>query len=105
MKLILFSFLLFAVSTGAQVTSGRGAQSFSSRCAVCHGGDGNGNERAPSISSFVSSNSDEQIAALIRKGVRAMPLHQIEDSEMKDLLGFVHSLASTSAAIHVTAGD
>jgi alcohol dehydrogenase (cytochrome c) len=93
MKKFLLCFLVFASAAKAQQsTQGPGARSFNTRCAVCHGGDGNGNERAPSILKFVSSNSDEQIAALIRMGVRAMPPHQIDDSEMKDLLGFVHTL-------------
>src|ERR1700678_1990549 len=93
MKKFLLCFLVFASAAKAQQsTQGTGAQSFNARCAVCHGGDGNGNERAPSIVNFISSNSDEQIAALIRKGVRAMPPHQIDDSEMKDLLAFVHTL-------------
>jgi len=99
MKRLLLCFLLFGTAADAQNTAGPGAQSFDTRCAVCHGGDGNGNERAPGITSFVSSNSDEQIAALIRKGVRAMPPHQIADPEMKDLLAFIHTLASISAAV------
>jgi alcohol dehydrogenase (cytochrome c) len=99
MKIFLLCFLLFAsVAEAQQSTETPGAHSFNTRCAVCHGGDGNGNERAPSILNYVSTSPDEQIAALIRKGVRAMPPHQIDDSEMKDLLAFVHSLVPVGAA-------
>src|SRR5437868_4616231 len=69
-----------------------GARSFATRCSVCHGGNGTGNERAPGILRFVGASSDDQIAALIRKGVNAMPPHNIPDAEMKDLVAFLHTL-------------
>ena len=69
-----------------------GAKSFGTRCTVCHGGDGNGSERAPGILPFVASTSNTALAALIRKGVRAMPPHDIGDAEMGELLAFVHTL-------------
>jgi alcohol dehydrogenase (cytochrome c) len=70
-----------------------GAGSFASRCAVCHGGDGNGSERAPSLKAFVAGHPDAEIAALIRSGVRAMPAHDIAAAEMTPLLAFLHTLA------------
>jgi alcohol dehydrogenase (cytochrome c) len=69
-----------------------GRRSFETRCAVCHGGDGNGSERAPSLLDFVAHNSDEQIAALVRAGRRAMPAHDIDAAEMIPLLAFLHTL-------------
>ncbi|HWB85490.1 MAG TPA: PQQ-binding-like beta-propeller repeat protein [Bryobacteraceae bacterium] len=87
--------LLLAITFAAHAQSnnmGAGARSFAIRCSVCHGGDGNGNERAPAIIGFVASNSDDQIAALIRKGVGAMPPHTIADAEMKPLVAFLHTL-------------
>jgi alcohol dehydrogenase (cytochrome c) len=69
-----------------------GASSFATRCAVCHGGDGRGSERAPSLLAFVAANADPQIAALIRNGIRAMPPHDIAAPEMTALLAFLHSL-------------
>jgi len=75
-----------------------GATSFAVRCAVCHGGDGGGTERAPSLKSFVAGHPDAEIAALIRHGVRAMPAHDIADPEMRPLLAFLHTLAPAAAA-------
>jgi alcohol dehydrogenase (cytochrome c) len=75
-----------------------GASSFAVRCAVCHGGDGGGTERAPSLKSFVAGHADTEIAALVRHGVRAMPAHDIGDPEMMPLLAFLHSLAPATAA-------
>ena len=85
--------VIFALAAPAQQTPvDSGTKSFETRCTVCHGGDGNGSERAPSILNFIASNPDSQIAALIRKGFKAMPPHDIADSEMKDLVAFLHTL-------------
>ena len=85
--------VIFAFAAPAQQsTPDSGAKSFETRCAVCHGGDGNGSERAPSLLNFVASNPDSQTAALIRKGFKGMPPHDIADQEMKELVAFVHTL-------------
>ena len=80
-----------AAATAQQPAAG-GAASYTTRCSVCHGGDGNGNERAPAILGFVAANSDDQVAALIRKGVRAMPAHTIADPEMEQLIAHLRTL-------------
>ena len=69
-----------------------GAHSFDMRCAICHGGDGNGTERGPSLLRFVASNPDPQIASLIRTGRGAMPAHQVANAEMTALLAYLHTL-------------
>src|ERR1019366_6849800 len=40
----------------------------------------------------VASHTDSQIAVLVRAGVKAMPPHDIDDPEMKDLLAYAHTL-------------
>ena len=74
-----------------------GADAFAARCAVCHGGDGSGSERAPSLLAFVAAQADPQIAALIRSGRGGMPSHQIDAPEMDALLGFLHTLRPVTA--------
>jgi alcohol dehydrogenase (cytochrome c) len=105
MKRLLLCIVLFAVGAGArQNASNPGQRSFDTRCAVCHGSDGHGSDRAPSLNSFVASNPDEQIAALIRSGIRAMPPHpDIAGTEMKDLLAFLHTIAP-AAPVQVRRG-
>ncbi len=100
MKRLFLCIALFAAGVSArQSPSSPGQRSFNTRCAVCHGADGHGSDRAPSLSGFVASNTDEQIAALIRSGVRAMPPHpDIMDAEMKDLLSFLHVIAPSAPA-------
>jgi alcohol dehydrogenase (cytochrome c) len=84
--------LFFGAMTAAAQPDAAGAKSFETRCAVCHGGDGNGSERAPSILAFVASHQDAEIAALVRAGVKAMPPHDIDNSEMTPLVGHLHAL-------------
>src|ERR1700694_2255438 len=99
MRTYVLCMLLIAFTGAAQrIEPDSGLKSFEIRCTVCHGGDGNGNERAPGILNFVATNSDDQIAALIRKGVRAMPPHDIVDPEMKNLLAFLHTLRPIRSA-------
>jgi len=96
-----WALLLVVCAAGAQQpppAAVEGASSFAVRCAVCHGGDGNGSERAPSLLRFVSTHVDEQIAALIRTGVRAMPPHDIADPEMNGLLAYLHTLQIPESA-------
>ncbi len=90
-RLVYLLVLVFPMAAQDSATPA-GSRSFETRCSICHGGDGNGNERAPGIIGFVESNSDEQIAALIRKGVKAMPPHKIPDPEMRALLSFLRTL-------------
>ena len=84
--------LVSVAAVTAQQPAANGAASYTTRCSVCHGGDGNGNDRAPAILGFVAASSDDQVAALIRKGVKAMPAHTIADPEMKDLVAFLRTL-------------
>jgi alcohol dehydrogenase (cytochrome c) len=97
---ILCLLLLASLNAGAQEQSARasGPDSFDTRCAICHGGDGRGTERAPSLIDYVATHPDAQIAALIRQGVRAMPAHNIADEEMTPLLGYLHTLQARAAA-------
>jgi alcohol dehydrogenase (cytochrome c) len=86
---------LLSVACGAlaqQTPSEDGRRSFETRCAVCHGGDGHGSERAPSLLDFVAHNTDGDIAALIRSGRRAMPAHDIAAPEMTQLVAYLHTL-------------
>ena len=92
--------LLATVTAAAQpAVTAPGVKSFETRCTVCHGGDGNGSERAPGILNFVAAQPDAQIAALIRNGVKAMPSHNIADTEMRDLLAHLRTLRPPGAAL------
>jgi len=92
-KLLVCLFLFPFAAAPQQPATAPGAKSFATRCSVCHGGNGTGNDRGPTMLAFIGGNADEQIAALIRKGVNAMPPHNIPEPEMKDLLAHLRTLA------------
>ncbi len=78
---------------GDSLESGRLA--FNRRCAVCHGTDGLGGERAPAIGSRDRSllESEPSVRALIAAGVpgRGMPAFQLPATELEAVVRFVHS--------------
>jgi alcohol dehydrogenase (cytochrome c) len=92
-KLVVCLFLFAFAAASQQPATEPGAKSFATRCSVCHGGNGAGNDRGPTILSFIGANADEQITALIRKGVNAMPPHTIPDLEMQELVAHLRTLA------------
>ncbi len=87
--------LLLAPAIMAQ-PSGGATRNFENRCTICHGGDGSGTDRAPSILGFFESHNDREIADLIRTGrvEKGMPAFPFTNEEMKTLLGHVHGLAA-----------
>jgi len=68
---------------------------FLTRCAGCHGQDGNGGEHAPSILASLAAKTDEALTAVIRHGVPAkgMPgFKQLPDTEVRALVAYMRSL-------------
>jgi alcohol dehydrogenase (cytochrome c) len=80
----------------AQQQASTATRNFGNRCTICHGGDGNGTDRAPSLLGFVGSHSDSEIATLVRTGRldRGMPRFDFNDAEMSALLTHLHGLAT-----------
>ena len=72
-----------------------GRKSFESRCARCHGADGNGGEMGPAIRERLTARDDKTLADLIRVGLpeRGMPpAVGFEDAEMGVLLKFLRTI-------------
>lgn len=71
-----------------------GRRSFESRCAACHGGDGNGGQLGPPITSRLATYDDAKLIELIHKGLpaRGMPPNNVVDPEMANLLRFLHTI-------------
>ncbi len=69
-----FLALLGAALLNAQ-TLDAGRKSFESRCARCHGADGNGGEMGPAIRERLPTRDDKELRQLIHAGVpaRGMP--------------------------------
>ena len=77
---------------GQDVDAGR--KVFESRCARCHGGDGNGGEMGPPITFRLTARDDQQLVALIHEGLpaRGMPPSAVVDPELTDLVKFLRSI-------------
>jgi PQQ-dependent dehydrogenase (methanol/ethanol family) len=72
-----------------------GQRQFRNHCAGCHGGDGLGGERAPSIARPQSPRlrSDETIRNLLKQGIpeAGMPGFQLTEDQIKALVAFIQS--------------
>ena len=77
-------------------TPARPPRTFATHCTICHGTGANGTDRAVGILPFVTSHSDDEIAALVRSGrpERGMPKFDFNEAEMKVLTGRLRGLAT-----------
>src|SRR5512132_4077883 len=72
-----------------------GRQAFVTRCASCHGTDGNGGELGPAIAARAVLRTDEELKAVLRAGFPAAgmpPFAMLAESEAADLIAFVRTL-------------
>lgn len=97
-----------ALSLSAQAPP-EGRTAYQTRCAGCHGTDGNGGEHAPTILPAMAANDDEGVARIIRDGVprKGMPAFKtLADGEVKSLVAFLRTLQQARrrrAPVRVTA--
>src|SRR5262249_45340874 len=85
-----------AIAAGMQsVPIAPGAQTFASRCASCHGTDGNGGELGPAITARVPLRTDEELQAVIRQGMigAGMPAFgSLNATEVGDVIRHLRTL-------------
>src|SRR6266850_369169 len=84
-----------------------GRKAFESRCARCHGADGNGGERGPAIAVSLTTRDDPQLTSLIRDGLPGlgMPPGDVPDPAIADLLKFLRTIqrrADTTPSVRMT---
>ena len=75
-----------------------GEESYRTRCALCHGGDAAGSDRAASILATLDASGPEQLARIITEGVpsRGMPGIEIPDEELTPLVAYLKELAAAA---------
>lgn len=87
-------FVLIGLTLAAQnVDAGR--KSFETRCARCHGADGNGGEMGPPIALRLWNKTDEQLVNLVHEGLPARgmpPVIDVPDSELQELIKFLRTI-------------
>ena len=92
---ILVFCLLLPTSTALAQSPGSGQQIFVSRCAGCHGSDGNGGELGPAITVRMRSRTDEDLTTLFRQGLPAagMPAFPtMTEVETRELIRYLRTL-------------
>ena len=87
---------VFVFST-LNLAAADGEDSYQTRCALCHGGDGTGTDRARSILPTLYTRGPDQLATIITEGVpsRGMPAVDIPADELDSLVRYLKELAST----------
>lgn len=67
---------------------------FETRCARCHGGDGNGGEMGPAIRERLTTRDNAQLATLVHAGLpmKGMPPSDLSAAETSDLVAFLRSI-------------
>jgi len=91
-------------SAAARSESRNGDKIFAASCAGCHGLDGRGGERAPSIAEGprVQRLSDDQIFRIVENGIPGTgmpPFHSLEDSDIRAVVGYLRTLRGTKKTI------
>ncbi len=71
-----------------------GRSIFETRCARCHGGDGNGGEMGPAIAQRLTTRDNAQLATLMHAGIpmKGMPPSDVTDAETADLVDFLRTI-------------
>ncbi|MBI1358068.1 MAG: PQQ-binding-like beta-propeller repeat protein [Acidobacteria bacterium] len=94
-----FAALAALLSAPAWAGPTAGQVAYESRCVLCHGGDGSGSDRAPSILPFLAAGTPEKLAGVITKGIvgKGMPAFDLPAEELEALVGHVMSLRPEGA--------
>ncbi len=99
--LLVLLFMLALVNAAAAQSGEAGRKAFVSRCASCHGTDGNGGELGPAIAARAGVRTDEELRGVLRSGFPAagMPAFPtLTDSEAGDLIAFIRTLKPRNTA-------
>ncbi len=84
---------LYSPSVAAQDAAG----TYKAKCAMCHGPDGKGGKMGTRdfASPEVKAETDAQLTEIVTKGKGKMPAYEgkLKDTEIKDLVAYVRSLA------------
>ena len=91
---------LIAVCSSSAVAQDAAA-TYKAKCAMCHGPDGKGSATGVKMgvhdftSDDVQKQTDVQLSLIITKGKGKMPAYdgKLKDSEIKDLVAYIRSLA------------
>ncbi len=94
----LFTAWLLCLSVPSLAT-GQGANSYQTRCALCHGSGAEGTDRAPSIVATLQTSATDQLATIITEGVasKGMPAFEVPTDELGSLVTYLKTLAAAAS--------
>jgi len=104
MAAILLSCLLVSASIAWAQPAETGRQIFVSRCAGCHGTDGNGGELGPAITTRVPARTDADLASVLANGLTSsgMPAFpNLAKEETADVIRYLRTLRPRSGSAPV----
>jgi alcohol dehydrogenase (cytochrome c) len=95
----IIALLVTAVTAYAQGQDA-GRSLYTTHCARCHGGDGNGGELGPAIVDRIAARTDSDISTLVHDGRpdRGMPPLTLSEPDMRALTAFLRTLRSSRMA-------
>ncbi len=97
--LLIVSVFSLLISSAVSQDRGPGQRAFEARCAICHGGDGHGTDRAPSIYDKTAARDNASIATVVKNGLPGgMPAIQVGDDELTQLIAYLRTLQMVPAA-------
>ena len=90
---------VFLLCSTPGLVAADGEDSYQTRCALCHGGDGTGTDRAASIIPTLQTSATAQLAAIITEGVssKGMPAVAMPADELGPLVAYLKTLAAAAA--------
>ncbi len=90
---------LFLLCVWPALAAAQGEDSYQSRCALCHGGDAAGTDRARSILATLDGTAPERLATIITEGVssKGMPAVAMPADELRALITYLKALAAAAA--------
>lgn len=76
-----------------------GEESYQTRCALCHGGDATGTDRATSIIPTLQTSATDRLARIITDGVssKGMPAVEMPTDELGPLVTYLKTLAAAAS--------
>jgi cytochrome c oxidase cbb3-type subunit 3 len=100
---LLLAAVLVPKSRGQTRTAGEGARLFSANCAACHGSDGHGGERAPSIATLrnVITMSDSDLEGIVGNGLPGVGMPgfgYLGDEKVSQIVAYLRILQGRGAA-------
>ena len=92
--------LIVSLTNAVDLNAATGEEYFQTQCALCHGADGTGTDRATSILPILYASEPDELKTIITEGVstKGMPAFAVPDSELASLITYLKTLAASATS-------